>query len=463
MPPLAYFLYWPWARFFFVGVLIAATLAAQAQPMQGLPVLCGQEVFHWIVQKHYPQLHQAFEATFEACRANAALGFSQERSPYVIPVVFHVVWKNPEENLHDSILINQIDVLNEDYNRQNADTNNLRSIFRHVAGNARIRFELHEIRRVKTNANFQFNLLSGELLTNLKNSAQGGSNAKDPSRYLNIWICRIQPLMIFGIPAGQILGFAFPPNNLPNWPANSGAPSPGQDGVVLDFRTVGRNNPNPMPNPIGGGNLTIRGRTATHEIGHYLGLRHIWGDGDFLGTNNCNQSDGIDDTPFANSQSQFDCNKNRNTCLKIEPFYGSDMPDLVENFMDYSSESCVNMFTRGQVNLMHAVLQGPRKQLVQSSSNLDLGSQPMSHPMFYPNPTEGSSFWVSIPPEWLPCQLSIWSIDGRLAVERSFALLSDREEWLRESLESTNLRSGWYVARFQKDNRCWTTSLCVLK
>ncbi len=429
----------------------STSFAQYAQPM---PVLCGQDIFLHIVREYHPDLHKAFDVAFENCRADALRkdGAVQDRTVLTIPVVLHVVWKNPAENLHDSILFDQIAVLNEDYLRLNADTGNLRALFRPVAGNPQIRFEVDEIRRVQTTANFQLNLLTGDLMANLKNSAQGGSTAKDPSRYLNLWICRIQPISILGIPFGQILGFAFPPNNLPNWPANSGAPTPGQDGVVLDFRTVGRNNPNPMPNPSGtGGNLVIRGRTATHEVGHYLGLRHIWGDGGGLlsPTNDCNQSDGIDDTPFANAQSPFDCNPGRNSCVKVEPYYGTDMPDLVENYMDYSREDCMNMFTKGQVNHMRAVLQGPRKELVQSSNTPWVAAQP--NPLLYPNPASGGVFWLKVPAAWRFSHLSLFAADGRLVVERR--LEQDGQEDVRLVVEPAS--TGWHFVYLRKGANLW--------
>ncbi len=445
-----------------VGLVVLSYVAPHprclAQPIIPPPVICGQDILHHIMREHYPELQQAFENTFEGCRAEATRKTSgvSERSVLTIPVVIHVVWKNLEENLHDSILLDQIAVLNEDYNRLNADTGNLRAIFQAVAGDAQIRFELDEIRRVQTNADFRLNILGGEILANLKSTAQGRSDAKDPTRYLNIWICRIQPVTILGIPLGQVLGFAFPPNNLPNWPANSGAPSLGQDGVVLDFRTIGRNNPNPMPNPGGSGNLAIRGRTATHEVGHYLGLRHIWGDGGLLGLpNDCNQSDGIDDTPFVNAQSSFDCNKSRNTCVKVEPHYGMDMPDLVENYMDYSSETCMNMFTKGQVNHMRAVLEGPRKTLVQSSSTSSAVAQDM--PAVYPNPATGSEFWLSIPPNWQNSHLSLFSADGRLQLERRIE--SAMPSGMRVGAET--LTKGWYFLRLQQGSRLWSTRIFV--
>jgi hypothetical protein len=341
------------------------SLTAQTTPNPRF--LCGNEVFSHVVREKYPALQAAFEATFEAAKYQSVA--VAERSPLTVKVVVHVVWKNPAENLPDSVILNQIQILNEDFNRLNPDTANLRELFQPAAGNADIHFELADIVRVETSETFALNILGGSLLSELKDAAQGGSDAWDTEHYLNIWVCKIQPTTIFGIPIGQILGFAFPPNGLDNWPADSGAPTPEEDGVVIDFRVFGANNPNPLDNPTGGGGtLTVRGRTPVHEVGHYLGLRHIWGDGGLLGPNDCDQSDGVDDTPFANAQSEFDCDTGKNSCEQVEAFYGADVPDLVENFMDYSSESCMNMFTKGQVEIMRNVLQGPRSGLLSTPS-----------------------------------------------------------------------------------------------
>lgn len=366
--------------------LLALTVATPFFAQNHVPHMqCGNEIFSQIVREKYPALQTAFEQTFDQAKS---MGSAADRSPLTIKVVVHVVWNNPAENLADDIIESQIQILNEDFNRLNADTANLRTVFQPAAGNANIHFQLEEIVRVQTNKLFAIDILANNLLTELKYNQQGGSDAWDTQQYLNLWVCKIQPTTIFGIPVGQILGFAFPPNGLGNWPADSGAPNPNEDGVVIDYRLMGRNNPNPLPNPGGSGNLLVAGRTPVHEIGHYLGLRHIWGDGGLLGPNNCAQSDGVDDTPFANAQSNFDCNKNRNTCMVVEPFYGADVPDLVENFMDYSSETCMNMFTKGQVELMRNVLMGPRVGLLSSSSVSQDVARAFKCTLF-PNPSNG--------------------------------------------------------------------------
>ncbi|MFN4079772.1 MAG: zinc metalloprotease [Saprospiraceae bacterium] len=438
-------------------LLLSVRLSAQIAP---LPVLCGNELFDYIVAERYPALKSGFEQTFEAARARAQeAAVANDRSQLTIRVVVHVVWKNPEENLPDSVILNQIAILNKDFNRLNPDTGDLRSVFLPAAGNPNIKFELETVKRVQTTQNFSINLTSGQLLANLKSGAQGGSDAWDTERYLNIWICRIQPTTLFGIPLGQILGFAFPPNNLPNWPADSGAPTPEQDGVVVDFRVVGSNNPNPITVP-GSGPLVVKGRTPVHEIGHYLGLRHIWGDGGLLGLpNDCNQSDGIDDTPFANAQSNFDCDKTRNTCNKVEPFYGADVPDMIENYMDYSQENCMNVFTKGQAALMRAVLDGPRKKLVDTSSSLAAAASPAALAL-WPNPA-GDDFWVAFAlPRSGPFTLRLIAADGRATIlhsERNAPADGER----RMRFDVAHLASGWYALQLITPRATHTQPLLI--
>ncbi len=385
-------------------------LNAQSAP---LPIICGNEVFSHIVREKYPELDAAFRATFEqVARQSHAV---THRSPLHVKVVVHVVWNDPAENLADSIILNQMQILNADYNRMNADTGNLRTYFQEVAGSADIHFELVEIVRVQTNDLFEIDVLGGDLLSTLKSDATGGSNAWDTEHYLNIWICKIQPTTIFGLTIGQILGFAFPPNGLDHWPEGASAPTAEQDGVVIDFRVFGSNNPNTVENPAGGENLTIRGRTPVHEVGHYLGLRHIWGDGGLFGPNDCAQSDGVDDTPFASAQSAFDCDMEKNSCEQVELFFNEDPLDLVENFMDYSQESCMNMFTKGQAALMRSVLMGPRAGLLNPVST----RQPVSvlDSKLFPNPAQDRAMLSFQLPETADVHIRIVGAAGRCVLD----------------------------------------------
>lgn len=415
------------------------------------PFVCGNEIFQEMVREKYPLLQEGFQQTFENALHTPA---PRNQVPFTVNVVVHVIWKEEAENLHDSIIHNQLEILNNDFNRLNADTANLREIFKASAGSADIRFELIEIVRVQTSTEFDVDILSGNLLPEVKHSADGGSDGWDPQHYLNIWICKIQPIEIFGFEVGQILGFAFPPMDLPNWPPDMSAPTPEEDGVVIDFRVFGSNNPNPIETPEGG-LLTVKGRTPVHEIGHYLGLRHIWGDGGTIGPNDCAQSDGIDDTPFADTQSAFDCDISKNTCEVHEAHYNADMPDLIENYMDYAREDCMNMFTHGQVNLMRNVLMGPRVGLLSPPSSVN----DLEHPALtiYPNPTSGS---VTLRIEGIDDptgEVCIRDLRG-IPVMYQHLVLSARNATF---IETAKLNPGIYLVEFSTSNAILTKKLFV--
>jgi len=374
----------------------------------GRPI-CGNDLLMEQWRSHYPEVAAAADKILE----DARLAPAAPRGKRTIRVVVHVVWRDSAENLSDELIQKQMEVLNQDFNRLNPDTANLRSIFQERAGSADITFELEAVERVKTTKTFTVNLLGGTLLPEVKAAAQGGSNSWDPDKYLNIWICKIQPLTLGPIVLGQILGFAFPPADLAHWPAGSSAPAVGEDGVVIDFRVFGPDNPNPIEVPGSTTPLVVKGRTPTHEVGHYLGLRHIWGDGGTFGPNDCAQSDGVDDTPFANAQSEFDCDVTKNTCPGIDPFYGTDMPDLIENYMDYSSESCMNMLTKGQVGIIDFVLSGPRSGLVEESTDIRQVSTDDSGMELLPNLAVGQTTLFLREPALPGSQLTLLDLQGR--------------------------------------------------
>ncbi len=314
----------------------------------------------------------------------------RQKSTYTIPVVVHVVYNTPEQNLHDSVIFNQIENLNKDFNRLNADAGNLRPLFNPVVGAADIEFQLamvdpdgnptNGIVRTETSS-ATFGSLAAFLgdftdLEKVKSTAEGGSSPWNQSEYLNIWICNMS-VNVFGTETTALLGYATPPDGLSHWPA--GAVDGLSDGVVIQFQSFGSNNPNPLPNPDGSGDfIEVLGRTVTHEVGHYLGLRHIWGDGD------CTAEDGVDDTPNATGQSNFDCDNTKNTCVDAIAALGGDAPDMIENFMDYSAETCQNSFTLGQIGIMVSVLEIFRPDLGDGNP-LSLNEQEIISSI-YPNP-----------------------------------------------------------------------------
>lgn len=428
--------------YLFASALILNTFVLEAQ--QDVKILCGDYLYKEYLNKKYPGFKESYEKTLfqiaEQVEKNKQLRTTSTQ--YTVNVVVHVVWKDPSENLDDSIIYNQIQVLNEDYNRLNADTINLRSIFQPIVGKVGIHFNLFQIIRKQTNQTFNVSLTSGGMPNQMKYDSLGGSNAVDPVHYLNIWVCKIQPLMVGPVQLGQILGFAFPPNNLSNWPSNSGAPDIREDGVVIDYRCFGRNNPNTLT--MGSQTITIKGRTPTHEVGHYFGLRHIWGDGSTFGSNNCTGDDGIQDTPNANNQSNFDCNTSKNTCVDTNLGWTTvDMPDLVENYMDYSSEDCMNMFSQGQANWMIATLLGPRSELLNANAVNEIHSSLKFN--VYPNPNNGKIF-IQSPTTMNTAFVQIQDITGKIILQEKINFQNGKV-----ALDLSNIQKGIYILQITNE------------
>lgn len=335
----------------FLGMFTGTSFA------QTLNHRCGYDHAVYHLDQQYPGYKQHVDAVFdEAHRVGQQV--QHTRTIHTIPVAVHVVWKTAEQKLSECKIVEQIDVLNEDYRRQNADAGNLRAVFNSIAADTEIEFRLDTI--IWTQSNVDFHTLGpfGGLFpdpTSL-DSIKGTSQPLDPDQYMNIWIANLG--------TGGLLGYAYPPDSLPNWPAGASAPSKSKEGVTLHYEIVGRSS----TITVGGGfgspatTLQTQGRTATHEVGHYLGLRHIWGDGVPSGPlglpqPSCTVDDGVGDTPNCLDKSNFDCDTTKNSCDVTLP---GDMPDMIENYMDYASEDCMNTFTVGQKNLMKGVLNTSR-------------------------------------------------------------------------------------------------------
>jgi hypothetical protein len=286
---------------------------------------------------------------------------TKSNNPVSIPVVFHIVYNQGQaaaQDIPDATVHAVLKSLNQDFRRFNLDKTNTRPIFDSIAGDSKIQFCLATvdpngnatngiIHKSTTEANFD---IFGGDYDKVKKDATGGSEFWPTSDYLNIWVCNLS-----GAFGTSVLGFA----SLPN----ISVPGLAIDGVVVHYEAFG------VTGSVLG--TPVRGRTVSHEVGHFFGLRHIWGDdGSIFGGATCDSTDYAYDTPMAQDNSQQSgCSFSKNSCSNEKPYWGNlDPPDMVENYMDYSQETCQNAFTFGQVDRMDFFLNDPKRSgLLQSN------------------------------------------------------------------------------------------------
>lgn len=363
-------------RFFLLLFIVSMGFTMQAQNLSN-PKGCGHDHYVHLLNQTYPGFKQAADQTFQDNKTQISF---RDDDIYTIPVVVHIVWQEEDQNLPEAQINQVIESLNKDYRRLNTDANLVRGEFADVVGDPGIQFELAGIERVQTDATFQLDLLGGGVPDNVKVSAEGGSDAWDTEQYLNIWICNIE--------GGSLLGYAYPPMGLEHWPEGANAPSPNLDGVVIHYEVFKTTGTYTASGLLGLDEITIpvRGRTITHEVGHYLGLRHVWGDGllSILGIPDCDADDGIEDTPQQGLNSQFQCDPELNTCGDG----ADDLPDMFENFMDYASEDCMNSFTLQQIAIMRSVLENERSGIVSTVTDTEDEALEATAFTVYPNPTK---------------------------------------------------------------------------
>ncbi|WP_205501517.1 T9SS-dependent choice-of-anchor J family protein [Rufibacter psychrotolerans] len=261
------------------------------------------------------QAKAASATSVKNARDNAPLG-----QVVTIPVVVHVLYNRAAQNISDAQIQSQIAVLNKDFRRLNTDAGKTPAAFKGVAADAEIQFCLAQrtpdgepttgITRTQTSKT------SFKLDDSMKYSAAGGKDAWNTSQYLNLWVVRFSD-------NEEVLGYAqFP---------NSGFAH--TDGVVIDYRYFGTTGTATAPFNLG--------RTATHEVGHWLNLFHIWGD------EACGD-DFVADTPTQEEE---------NTGCPSYPHAScSNTSDMFMNYMDYTDDVCMNLFTTGQKNVMQRTL-----------------------------------------------------------------------------------------------------------
>ncbi len=303
-----------------------------------------------------------------------------------IPVVVHILYHLPSQKISDALVQSQIDVLNRSFRHLNADSVNTPSYFRSLAADCGIEFKLaisDPKKRYTTGILRKYTPIEQwKADDKMKFSISMGDDAWDASGYLNIWVCDLK----------GYAGYA-------TFPGTDSA----KDGVVIDFNAFGVNH---------SGNGYDLGKTAVHEIGHWLGLKHLWGD-TYCG------DDGIADTP-KQAEGTIGCPTGiRITCNN------APNGDMYMNYMDFTNDGCTNLFTQGQKAKMRSLFDpdGPRYAILFSKglnpplifeSPLPEADPTWLHPQVYPDPaTDQITLDLAYDPRWIGNNLRIINLQGQ--------------------------------------------------
>jgi hypothetical protein len=289
---------------------------------------CGcMSVHHWMLEQHptYRSTQMKLQHAFEAARGMRA---APRTTPYRVKVVVHVLTNAAIPKVTVAQVKSQIKVLNQDFRAKNADRKKVPAVWKGLIGDALIEFEL-ATKDPSGKATSGIVLVPTEKESfgqndSMKDPKRGGSAPWPTDKYLNIWVAPLKD---------DLLGYAA----FPGGPAKV-------DGVVITNIAFGTSGSAVEP--------FNKGRTCTHEVGHYFNLRHIWGD-----TEDCSGSDFVDDTPNAEGPN-YGTPEFPNLSCRNGP-----NGDMFMNYMDYVDDAAMFMFTKEQVMRMHGTLNGPRRKL----------------------------------------------------------------------------------------------------
>jgi len=280
---------------------------------------CGAMAAHMMLLEKYPSF-RANQMRLEGATARRReLKYDAKTAKLItIKTIVHVLYKTEDQNISDAQIKSQIAILNKDFRAKNPDKSKVPAPFKGLVADSRIEFSLARVTRTQTTvASFSHD-------DGMKKASTGGIAPITPKTHLNVWVCVL---------GGGLLGYAqFP-----------GGPQ-GTDGVVINYQAFGSSGTAVAP--------FNKGRTATHEVGHYLNLRHIWGD-----TPDCSGSDLVADTPNCAGP-----NFGTPTFPVITCGNGPN-GDMFVNYMDYTDDAAMFMLTTQQVVRMRTTLDTTRKGL----------------------------------------------------------------------------------------------------
>lgn len=315
---------------YFVLTLLITLMSSQLHSQANERCLSSQIRQELRYNKNFRKLHAKIDSIE---RVNI-----QEKSSsiFVIPVVFHIIHRTLSDSLAVSQAISQLDILNQDFRKKNADTTKVEDGF--SKADSRIEFCL--ARRTPNN---EFTIGIEYYKTSIDNIGDRLANTSamdsvtqvapiwDADRYLNIWVCDMGP---------DLAGYAYPPGS----PAYL-------DGVVISNLNFGIGGKNEL-------NFNL-GRTATHEVGHWLNLLHPWGPSN--ANPSCTNGDRVSDTPEQDTI--------YNGC-PTAPQFSCSSKDMLSNFMGYVYDRCMGNFTQGQSNRMRNAIVASRRDLIFSNGCL---------------------------------------------------------------------------------------------
>lgn len=366
-------------------------------------------------------------------RTSGSNGTQSTNTVITIPVVFHVLYKNPNQNISDAQIQSQLDVLNRDYRKLNTDFSAVvPSVFQGISADMEIVF----CKATKTPSGAT---TTGIVRKSIASSVSFGDSyylaagdpAWDPTKYLNVWV---------GILNGDyngILGWAYLPDQAGQaW-----------DGFVCDYRYFGTTGTATAPFNLG--------RTCTHEIGHYLGLDHPWGEDDSL-CGSASNDDGVADTPATNGP-YFEC-----PTFPSNEFACTATPNgsIFMNYMDYVNDACMAMFTNDQKALVQNTMSGPRASLLTSAST-SCGAlsvedfQAIKAITLYPNPVS-VEFFIASPFKSID-EVEIYNQNGQLVKSAKV----DSTDSYRMNVDG--LASGIYYLRIYDKNEFVKSDKLIIK
>jgi len=329
-----------------------------------------------------------------------------------IPVVFHVLYKTSIQNISDAQINSQLTILNNDFRKLNSDFSSVvPAAFQGLGADVEILF----CKATRTPAGVASTGIERKSVPSsfvFENSyyTTAGLSAWDTTKYLNIWIGRFTN--------NQLLGFAY-------LPSAAGNPD---DGLCIGDQFFGNTGTATAP--------FNKGRTATHEIGHYFGLLHPWGDdGSTCGT--AFNSDGVADTPATNNPYSGCPTFPNNTNACTTTTNGS----MFMNYMDYVNDACMAFFTNGQKTIMRNALNGPRASLLTSNGCASLGLDEVGAIeaiAVYPNPV--SQYFIITSPHTSVDFVEVYNVNGQL-------VKSQKLEEVNNKVYIEDLESGVYYLR----------------